>query len=169
MLYYVSSLENNQPVESLRYWAIAVFATAALSDALDGWIARRFNQQSRLGVILDPLADKLLMLAAVGTLSLSAWPVKLPLWFIIIVVAREIFSTIGAFVVNHVAGKVHIEPHWMGKVSTFLGFIAISSALLCLNVIVPWAAAFAAFFAFTSGMIYIAVAVRQIKASGHGN
>lgn len=168
-LYYSNSVEAGTPHESLRLWAIAVFVIAAVSDAVDGYIARNFNQRTRLGAILDPLADKLLMLAAVGILSFSAWPVKLPLWFVVIVVAREVFSTMGAFVINYMAGKVTIDPHWMGKTSTFFGLVTIASALLSLQIILPWVAALAAFFAFSSGMIYIAEAVRQINSADHGN
>ncbi|TLD71578.1 CDP-alcohol phosphatidyltransferase family protein [Phragmitibacter flavus] len=155
--------------EALRYYATAVFAVAAVSDALDGWVARRFNQQSKLGVILDPLADKLLVLSAVGVLAFSGWPVTIPLWFAVIIFAREIFSTIGAFVINHFAGKVTIVPHWTGKVSTFFAFVTISLALLCHAPLLPWVAAPAAFFACASGAVYTLQAAHQIQAAGHGN
>jgi len=167
-LYYGRSVQAGVVDDRLRVWAIVVFIIAAVSDALDGYIARNFNQRTRLGAILDPLADKLLMLAAVGILTFGAWPVKLPLWFVIIVVAREIFSTMGAFVINYMAGKVAIEPHWTGKVSTFMGLVTIGCALLSFKEVLPWAAALASFFAFTSGMIYIAEAVRQINSADHG-
>lgn len=156
-----------RPDERLRHIAVAIFAIAALSDALDGWIARRFNQRSRLGVILDPLADKLLVLSAVGVVSFTAWPVRLPLWFVIIIFAREIFSTAGAFVIKHLAGKVHIEPHWTGKVSTFLALCTLTLVLLCHTPLLPWAAALAAFFACISGAIYTLSAAQQIQAADH--
>ena len=166
---YTQSIDEGVVEESMRYIAMTVFAIASLSDALDGWVARKFNQRSRLGVILDPLADKLLVVSAVGTLSFAGWPVPLPLWFIIIIFAREIFSTIGAFVIKHFAGHVHIEPHWTGKVSTFLALVTISLALLCWAPPLPWAAAFASLFACTSGAVYTLEAARQIQAAGHGN
>ena len=66
VIYYGESVREGAANESLRLWAAAVFGIAAISDAIDGWIARRFNQITRLGTILDPLADKLLMLAAMA-------------------------------------------------------------------------------------------------------
>jgi cardiolipin synthase (CMP-forming) len=168
-LKYTQGLEKGAPDERLWFWAVVTFALAALSDALDGWVARRFNQRTRLGGILDPLADKLLMLAVVGVVTFSAWPVKFPIYFVVIVFAREIFTTIGAFVIKHKAGKVQIDPHWSGKVSTFLGLATLGCALLFMKSVVPWAAACAALFAFSSGMLYIAEAVRQINAADHDN
>lgn len=166
---YTRQRSTGEGNELLRQLATLAFAIAALSDALDGWVARKFNQRSALGVILDPLADKLLAVASVGVLAFSAWPVRLPLWFTIIVFAREIFSTMGAFVIKHFANKVHIEPHWTGKVSTFLVFITISFALLCLPEPTFWFAIPAALFACVSGAVYTMEAARQIQAAGHGN
>jgi cardiolipin synthase len=166
---YTRGITTGAGNERFRHAAILVFAVAALSDALDGWVARRFNQRSKLGIILDPLADKLLVLSAVGVVALGGWPVELPLWFVVIIITREIFSTIGAFVIQHFAHQVHIQPHWTGKVSTFLAFITISLALLCHPTFLPWLAAPAAFFACASGAVYTLEAAHQIQAAGHGN
>jgi CDP-diacylglycerol--glycerol-3-phosphate 3-phosphatidyltransferase/cardiolipin synthase len=168
-LYYAHSVSEGDPDERLRWSAIVVFAVAALSDAVDGWIARRFNQRSRLGVILDPLADKLLMLSAVGVLSFSAWPNGLPLYFVILSISREVLTIAAAFVIRFVAGKVEIAPHWTGKASTFTQIVAISAAMLSLGAWVPRAAALAAVFIVGSGAIYLIDAIRQITAAGHGH
>ena len=166
-LYYAHSVQDGVPDERLYWAAVITFAVASLSDALDGYIARRFKQQSKLGVILDPLADKLLMLAAVCTLSFSAWPAKLPLYFVILSLSREVFTIVGAFVIKYCAGKVHIEPHWTGKLSTFTQIAAISAAMLRWDTILPWTVAIASVFVVTSGGVYIYEAYRQISAAGH--
>lgn len=168
-LYYAHSVENQHPDERLRWTALVIFTVATVSDALDGWIARRFNQRSRLGVILDPLADKLLMLAAVCVLSFSAWPHGLPLYFVILSMSREVLTIVGAFVIKYCAGKVQIVPHWSGKASTFTQFVAVGAAMLSIGPVVPWAAAIASVFVVSSGAVYLIDAIKQISAAGHGN
>lgn len=168
-LYYAHSVALGAPDERLRWTAVTVFAVAALSDALDGWIARRFNQHSKLGVILDPLADKLLMVSAVCVLSFTPWPHGLPLYFVILSISREILTVGGAFVVKFVVGKVDIAAHWTGKTSTCTQLIAVIAAMLSIGPIVPWTAAVAAVFVVASGAVYLIEAIRQITAAGHGN
>jgi CDP-diacylglycerol--glycerol-3-phosphate 3-phosphatidyltransferase/cardiolipin synthase len=168
-LYYAHSVAEEAPDERLRWGAIVVFTVAALSDALDGWVARRFSQRSKLGVILDPLADKLLMLSAVCVLSFSPWPHGLPLYFVILSISREVLTIAGAFVIKFVAGKVEIAPHWTGKASTFTQIVAIGAAMLSLGQFVADAAAVAAVFVTSSGAVYLIDAIRQITAAGHGN
>lgn len=124
--YYGESIAAGAPDGRLRWAAILIFITAALSDALDGWIARRFNQKSRLGSILDPIADKGLMLAAILALSLSQWPVGLPIWFAVLIITKEAVTVGGAFIVNHLAGDVTIHPHLIGKICTFLQMFTVS-------------------------------------------
>ena len=168
-LYYAHSVKEGSPVEHLRYSAIAVFVIASLSDALDGWIARNFNQRTTLGAILDPLADKLLLVAAVCILSFSAWPVRLPLWFVIILISREILTIVGAFVIQFAAGKVTIQPHWTGKISTFTQLGSIGCSMLNLDNFITPVSIVASIFAFSSGMYYVADAVRQISEANHSN
>nr|MBA3608493.1 CDP-alcohol phosphatidyltransferase family protein [Chthoniobacterales bacterium] len=90
-LYYGASIKRGEPIEWQRYAAIAIFLVAAASDGLDGYIARRYNQKSALGVILDPIADKGLLLSAIITLSISNWSDvdpqygQFPTWFPVLV------------------------------------------------------------------------------------
>lgn len=95
VIYYGDSVRTGRADESLRLWAAAVFGIAALSDAVDGWIARNFNQQSRLGAILDPLADKLLLLSAIIALSFTSWRQHFPLWFPLLIIFKDL-ACIGA-------------------------------------------------------------------------
>lgn len=165
-VYYARSAAEGAPREWLRYAAIGTFVLAGLSDAVDGWIARHFRQQSRLGRILDPLADKLLLVAAVLTLALSSWPAPLPLWFVIVLISREVLLTLGTTIVDHVVGKVHIQPHWTGKLATALQLITVGAAMLRLPDLVVWAAIPATVFTATSAALYFADGARQVKAVG---
>ena len=76
-VYYGKSVELGQPETWQRWAAIITFIVAAGTDGVDGWVARRFKQRSPLGAVLDPIADKGLLLAAIITLSLSKWTRKL--------------------------------------------------------------------------------------------
>lgn len=168
-LYYASSVERGMPDERLRIAAIIVFAVASISDALDGWIARRFNQRSKLGVILDPLADKLLMISAVCVLSFSSWPDGLPLYLVVLSLSREVLTIAGAFVVKFVAGKIEVQPHWTGKMSTLTSILAVAAAMLSLGAVVPWISAVAAVFVVASSAVYFWDGVKQVNAAEHGN
>src|SRR5207253_6153562 len=85
-IYYGESIQRGDPLEWQRFAAIIVFLLAAASDGLDGYVARRYNQRSALGVILDPIADKGLLLSGIITLSISNWSQsdpdygKFPVW-----------------------------------------------------------------------------------------
>ncbi len=164
-IYYAQGTAAGESVEWLRYAAIATFALAALCDAADGWVARRFRQQSNLGRILDPLADKLLLVAAVLTLTFSSWPAPLPLWFVLVLVSREVLLSLGTYIVDHVVGKVHIQPHWTGKLATCLQILTVSAAMLRLDAVVIWFAIPATAFTAISALLYFADGARQAMAS----
>ena len=68
-IYYAATVRDGAPVEGYRWAAVTTFIAAAASDGIDGWMARKFNQQSRLGALLDPIADKGLVITALITLS----------------------------------------------------------------------------------------------------
>jgi len=101
--------------------AITVFLLAALSDGLDGYVARRYNQRSSLGVILDPIADKGLLLSGIITLSISNWSQvdlhygKFPAWFPVLVITRDAVILIGSAVLHILNGTVRVRPSWTGK------------------------------------------------------
>src|ERR1043166_5035993 len=86
-IYYGQSVQHGTPLEWERFTAIGIFLIASLSDGLDGYVARRYHQRSSLGVILDPIADKGLLLSGIITLSISNWSEvepeygRVPLWF----------------------------------------------------------------------------------------
>lgn len=167
-VYFAESLREGAPVDAYRWAAVVVFAVASISDALDGWIARRFSQASRLGRLLDPLADKGLLLAAILTLTLAPWEMTFPLWFPVLVIARDIFLVGGAFLIHHTAGRVEVRPHWTGKCATALQMVAVAWVLLhwtwvdsMVSVILAGA------FTLLSGGVYLREGLRQLRATDH--
>ncbi len=164
-LYYGRSVAAGQPVEAYRLGAVGVFLLASVSDWVDGWVARHYNQQTRLGTMLDPIADKLLVLAALITLSIF-WSEdhRFPLWFPILVISKDVLSFGGAWLIHYCVGKVIIRPHWTGKVSTVTLMVALSWAMLRLEWLPPVVpVVVAAVFVVASGIAYIVDCVVQIR------
>jgi len=95
--------------------AFALLFFAGLSDLLDGWLARRLNQESRLGELLDPIADRLLTLVLVLYLLLEQ---LVPLWFVLILLARDVLVT-GALALLKRKGKAGVSVTYAGKLATF--------------------------------------------------
>lgn len=99
--------------------ALIVFLTAAVSDFLDGVIARRFDLKSRLGATLDPIADKLNMFVATVLLALQG---LLPLWLAAAIVLRDVVIVAGAVAYRMLRGHIEIAPTMLSKVNTFIEF-----------------------------------------------
>jgi cardiolipin synthase len=102
--------------------ALVVLCLAALSDALDGLMARLFDQKTAIGTFLDPLADKLLSVSAFVTLTLIG---PLPAWFVIIVISRDIIISLGSLVLYLHEGRLEIAPSRTGKLATAAQFLVI--------------------------------------------
>jgi len=116
------------------YWAaVVLFAVAAALDGIDGWVARQFGQKSQLGRILDPIADKVLLVTAIvllGTVGVSGLG-KLPTWFPILVVSRDLILVAGTVLVGTLLHHYHfVRPHWTGKICTFLQIAVVAFGLL---------------------------------------
>src|ERR1700756_1402638 len=175
-IYYGESIQRGAPLEWQRFAAIAVFLLAAVSDGLDGYVARRYNQRSSLGVILDPLADKGLLLSGIITLSISNWSDinpdygRFPAWFPVLVISRDAVILVGAMILYLLNGKVHVKPNWTGKVATVLQMVAIGWVMLQLRFIpLLYMVAAAGVFTLISGIVYVTDGVRQLQAEGHAN
>lgn len=97
--------------------AWVIFAVAGASDALDGILARILKQRSRLGSILDPLADKLLLDTSFICLAMLGW---LPRWLAVLVVSRDVIIVGGLFLIHYLGVDVRtrIKPTWVGKATT---------------------------------------------------
>lgn len=117
--------------------ALAVFIIAGITDGLDGLLARRFNQKSQLGTILDPIADKLLLVTAYIVLSLpqiSPHPIPrhfpVPFWVTAAVISRDLFIVIGAAAINMVTGFRNFRPSLLGKINTTVQIISVALILI---------------------------------------
>ena len=183
-IYYGHGLGKGTPREWQHYLAVAIFLIAAASDGIDGYIARRYNQKSQLGVVLDPIADKGLLLAAIITLSFCNWTYEFPLWFPVLVITRDIVILTGTGLLHFLLGGVQVTPSWLGKTATAFQMIAIASVLLQFNffhfTLRLFAGAFeinfidipiflAGFFTLVSGIGYVMKGIQQLQASDHGN
>jgi cardiolipin synthase len=137
--------------------AFGVFAFAGASDALDGFLARRFGLVSRFGEYLDPAADKLLMLACFVTLTMIQ---QTPLWLTAIVIGRDIAIVLGIALAWALSLPLKVEALVVGKASTVVqvGYVGLVLLLLTFNLVMPGlatvAAAITAGFAILSGLAY---------------
>ena len=110
-----------------RILSIASFASAAILDGVDGYIARHYNQRSELGAMLDPLADKLLLVSGIILLSFDHLPYlgSVPLWLTGTILGRDILLLIGLIVIQITVGKVKVRPRVLGKVATVFQMIVV--------------------------------------------
>jgi len=109
----------------LNYFAAFIFVIASATDFFDGYIARNFNQITTIGKILDPLADKMLTLAAFLGLMMIGYASP---WAIFLILTRELFIT--GLRVSAVAEGIDISASWMGKVKTVVQMVAIGFLLM---------------------------------------
>jgi len=165
-IYYGRSAAAGHPDETLRIVTIIVFLTAALSDGIDGWLARRFQLKSALGALLDPIADKGLMFAAIITLSVTKWPYELPLWYPVLVISRDILIVTGCGVLRILNDHLEVKPSLLGKTSTFLQMAAVAIVMLQWEWYEPvvWISGAVTLF---SGIGYVAEGIRLLQAGGH--
>ena len=141
--------------EYLRNLALAIFILGVISDGLDGFIARKAKMQSKAGLILDPLGDKLLLMSAFIFLSpMSRLGLKFPLWVSFIVISRDLIIIMGAVVIYMVKQSLDVYPTKWGKFTTTFQMLSVISVLLQweLSVFIWW---FAVIFTIISGIDYV--------------
>ena len=117
--------------------ALGAFVLAGITDGLDGLFARRFHQQSPLGRILDPVADKMMLVTSFVVLSMrNVFPapvpkhLPVPFWVTITVISRDVFILVGAAAINMVSGFRGFQPSLPGKISTVVQIVAIAAVIL---------------------------------------
>jgi cardiolipin synthase (CMP-forming) len=123
--------------EGMYTVAFVIFITAAITDILDGAIARRLNQRSRLGALLDPAADKLLMVS--GYLFYTAYQmprVSIPYWLTFTVFARDVLIVVFAYLLYTRVRVNKFPPTWAGKASTVLQAVALAT-VIAVNAFLP--------------------------------
>jgi len=162
-------------------WALGVFVLAGLTDGLDGLLARKLNQGSQLGTILDPIADKLLLVTSFIVLSVPAIAPQplprhfpIPFWVTVVVISRDIFIVVGAAAINIVTGFSSFRPSWLGKINTTVQILAIAAILIAasfpsLSGYLP--TVYTTVFGFTvlSGIHYIFFASRLLNEERRQN
>lgn len=148
--------------------ALIVLIVAGITDALDGAIARLRNQHTRLGAVLDPLADKLLLTSGFITLSIIH---LIPLWVTILVVSRDVILMLGTAVAHFTDSRVDISPTFLGKGTTFLQLayivmvVFLSSRHIDLSVMLPLLVGMIS-FTLLSGLHYLYRGFRHTGAIG---
>lgn len=149
--------------------ALACFALACLTDALDGWVARRFRQTTRLGTYIDPIADKLLLLTGFSILGFwggAPQALQIPMWVSITVLARDVIILIGAVLIFLLTGSLKAAPIFIGKATTLFQMATLlavlagapGQALSALFVIVGALTAI-------SGLLYIRIGGRLLQGA----
>lgn len=148
--------------------ALVVFLVAGMTDGLDGLLARRFNQKSQLGTILDPIADKMMMITSFVVLSMrSVFPqpvpshLPIPFWVTIAVISRDVFILVGAASINIVTGFRGFQPSMLGKINTTVQILAIGIVMFAASIpygtgyYLPTVYAIVFLFAVLSGGHYV--------------
>ncbi|HEU4595622.1 MAG TPA: CDP-alcohol phosphatidyltransferase family protein [Pyrinomonadaceae bacterium] len=161
-------------------WALLIFVLAGVTDGLDGLFARKFNQGSQLGQILDPIADKLLLVTSFVTLSLPSVMepsalvqphprhLPVPFWVTAAVISRDIFIVVGAAAINIVTGFRGFRPSRLGKINTFVQITSIVLVLVAasfppLRGYLPTVYTTVFSFAVVSGAHYVFWAARLLN------
>lgn len=152
-----------------RWAALAVFLIAAVTDLLDGYVARQRGSQSRLGAFLDPMADKLLLVSSFVTLT---WLRVLPFWIAAVVISRDLILMVGALAIHMAGGRITPRPTPAGKLATFFQVLTVLVGLLgpfySLPAIARLPVWLAAGFTIVSGLQYIVQGMGFLNAA-HGD
>ena len=167
LVYYFMGLARGEGVEGYRIGALLVFLVAGLSDAVDGYLARSRNEITSLGKILDPLADKALLLSGLILLtrpSITTLEPHIPVWFTLLVISRDVVLILGSVLIHALAGHVVVRPRIVGKVATFFQMMTIVWVLIGgkAGLFALWVGA-AGFFTLISGILYLLDGLRQLE------
>jgi cardiolipin synthase len=156
----------------LSCWAVAcaLFATAAVTDIVDGLLARWRNEQTFLGAALDPIADKLLVIAVFCTFPFVPDPLFImPVWLLLFMLCKEVVIVLGAFLIYHLRGDLEIRPTRLGKTATVIQMAVIMFFMVAY--FFRWNSSF--FFTLCLGVVtaaltlslmqYVAIGIRQVR------
>ena len=151
-------------------WALVVFVVAGMTDALDGVIARWWSQPTSLGALLDPMADKLLLISTFVVLTIPSLdlPNRLPVWLTVLVISRDVIIVVTVAIVNLSLGRRIFSPTILGKIATLI-YVVTASLTLCFNwlghssIFVDAAIYAAAAITIVSGLHYISHVTRVLS------
>ncbi len=148
---FIIFLGYNKPL-----YALITFIVAGITDALDGFVARKLNQITTLGKILDPIADKVLLISAFIFIYNSNLEIKFPYWFVVIVISRDIYIVMGSLIIYVLKGSLNVRPSIYGKLTTFFQILSVVITLLANITYIP--------LQFVYTVIYIATIFTLISA-----
>lgn len=171
-IYYMESVNENAPNELWRLAAAMTFFITCVSDALDGYFARSRNERTRLGTLLDPLADKTLLLSGLILLTGHwgrAFVPHLPPWYVLLVISRDAILIMGSLVIHLAVGHAEVRPRVAGKMATFFQMGLILWVLAGGPIRgFAWVLALAATCTLLSAIQYVIDGARQLaKAHAH--
>jgi cardiolipin synthase (CMP-forming) len=154
--------------------AWVLFAIAGLTDALDGTLARLLKQRSTFGAMLDPLADKILLVTSFLCLALQDW---IPRWLAVLVVSRDVFIVGGLVLLNYSGVDVRrgIRPVWVSKCATLAQISLVLFVMVehSLGVVHPgvrlWLVSLVALLTILSGAYYLLIGLRMFPHNGNGD
>ena len=157
-------------VYGLNGWALVVFIAAGLTDALDGILARWWGQGTRLGALLDPMADKLLLISTFVVLTSSSLelPNRLPIWLTVLVISRDVIIVVTVAIVYLSIGRRTFQPTLLGKLATLV-YILTAAVTMYFNwlgrssVLVDTAIYASLSVTLASGLHYIVHATRVLN------
>ncbi len=161
---WLLSTASGTGVDARHAWALGLFIGAALTDFLDGQIARRTNTITEFGKIVDPLADRLLVISTLAVLMARNF---MPLWMGILIVSRDVVMLVGAPVIG-IKEREKIAVHWTGKVATSLLFLSLCFFILWGRKGYLQPVGFGLFlpgilFSYISGLIYVYRGIMTVK------
>lgn len=154
--FFIASLIYYSPERDyLRFVALFIFILAVVSDAVDGYVARKSKQMSKAGMVLDPLGDKLLLMSAFICLAtIKEFSLRFPFWVTLVVISRDTIILLGTVVIYMVKQNIDIYPSRWGKLTTTFQMLAVVVVLMQFRFayIFWWTACF---FTVISGIDYI--------------
>ena len=165
-VHYADSIKAGEPRELLRWLSLAAFILAATGDWLDGYLARKYGT-TKLGSYLDPLCDKVLMLVGLIVLSQVSWSQHgwvIPVWYVVMVVARDVSIATGCVFIKFMGKKLEVNTNWTGKATTVVQLFTLGWVMLKVvpfSPIVPTVVA--AVFTLWSSWFYVREALRQLQ------
>ncbi len=169
--FFIAALVYYTPeYDYLRHCALWIFLVAIVTDVIDGYVARKHHQKTVAGAILDPLADKLLVISAFVCLyfvpGVATGLFLVPKAVLIIVISRDVILLVGSAIIYLVNGSIDVVPTKWGKATTFFQVTSIAAILLQIPIFPAfWYGMY--FVTIISGLGYIKNGVKAINASAY--
>lgn len=153
-------------IDGKVYEAFGIFVLAGFTDAMDGLLARVLRQKTRIGAILDPIADKLLLNSSYVALSIMGF---LPGWLAVIVISRDVIIVFGVLLLFLIQGGIEIRPSILGKITTFSQLSTVFCVFWNYNFdfmdpFMPLLFVATALVTVTSGFHYMALGIQHLGA-----